>query len=63
MSAPSRSEGFLGTMELQVAVGAAGEDRAQAVCSKEDEDGHSWIISLKAQNSFNRESSILLKEL
>ncbi|KAK4796373.1 hypothetical protein SAY86_028699 [Trapa natans] len=36
MSAPSRSEGFLGTMELQVAGGAAGEDRVQAVCSEED---------------------------
>ncbi|PKI33922.1 hypothetical protein CRG98_045685 [Punica granatum] len=36
MSAPSRSEGFLGAMELQVAGGAAGEDRVQAVCSEEN---------------------------
>ncbi|KAK6913778.1 PPM-type phosphatase-like domain [Dillenia turbinata] len=36
MSAPSRSEGFLNAMELQVAGGAAGEDRVQAVCSEEN---------------------------
>lgn len=36
MSAPSRSEGFLNAMEVQVAGGAAGEDRVQAVCSEEN---------------------------
>lgn len=36
MSAPSRSEGFLSSMEVQVAGGAAGEDRVQAVCSEEN---------------------------
>lgn len=36
MSAPSRSEGFLKAMEFQVAGGAAGEDRVQAVCSEEN---------------------------
>ncbi|WOH12987.1 hypothetical protein DCAR_0832496 [Daucus carota subsp. sativus] len=36
MSAPSRSESFLNAMELQVAGGAAGEDRVQAVCSEEN---------------------------
>ncbi|KAF8401495.1 hypothetical protein HHK36_012435 [Tetracentron sinense] len=36
MSAPSRSEGFLNCMEVQVAGGAAGEDRVQAVCSEEN---------------------------
>ncbi|XP_050219936.1 probable protein phosphatase 2C 40 [Mercurialis annua] len=36
MSAPSRNEGFLNTMEVQVAGGAAGEDRVQAVCSEEN---------------------------
>lgn len=36
MSAPSTSEGFLNAMELQVAGGAAGEDRVQAVCSEEN---------------------------
>ncbi|KAL5852415.1 hypothetical protein ACOSQ3_007533 [Xanthoceras sorbifolium] len=35
MSAPSRSEGFLNSMEVQMAGGAAGEDRVQAVCSEE----------------------------
>ncbi|KAF1891218.1 hypothetical protein Lal_00001360 [Lupinus albus] len=35
MSAPSRSEGFLNATEVQVAGGAAGEDRVQAVCSEE----------------------------
>ncbi|KAE8076754.1 hypothetical protein FH972_015381 [Carpinus fangiana] len=35
-SAPSRSEGFLNAMEVQVAGGAAGEDRVQAVCSEEN---------------------------
>lgn len=35
-SAPSRSEGFLNPMEVQVAGGAAGEDRVQAVCSEEN---------------------------
>lgn len=36
MSAPSRSNGFLNVMEIQVAGGAAGEDRVQAVCSEEN---------------------------
>ncbi|KAJ6351737.1 hypothetical protein OIU78_007602 [Salix suchowensis] len=36
MSAPSRNEGFLNAMEVQVADGAAGEDRVQAVCSEEN---------------------------
>lgn len=36
MSAPSRSESFLNAMELQIAGGAAGEDRVQAVCSEEN---------------------------
>ncbi|PON88316.1 Protein phosphatase [Trema orientale] len=36
MSAPSKSEGFLNSMEVQVAGGAAGEDRVQAVCSEEN---------------------------
>ncbi|XP_016648046.1 PREDICTED: probable protein phosphatase 2C 40 isoform X2 [Prunus mume] len=36
MSPPSRSEGFLNAMEVQVAGGAAGEDRVQAVCSEEN---------------------------
>ncbi|KAK6254506.1 hypothetical protein SCA6_015811 [Theobroma cacao] len=36
MSAPSRSDSFLNAMELQVAGGAAGEDRVQAVCSEEN---------------------------
>ncbi|GMH08314.1 hypothetical protein Nepgr_010154 [Nepenthes gracilis] len=36
LSAPSPSEGFLNAMEVQVAGGAAGEDRVQAVCSEED---------------------------
>lgn len=35
MSAPSRSEGFLNAVEVQIAGGAAGEDRVQAVCSEE----------------------------
>ncbi|PQQ16578.1 putative protein phosphatase 2C 40 [Prunus yedoensis var. nudiflora] len=35
-SPPSRSEGFLNAMEVQVAGGAAGEDRVQAVCSEEN---------------------------
>ncbi|KAK0608254.1 hypothetical protein LWI29_027942 [Acer saccharum] len=35
MSAPSRSEGFLNSTEVQMAGGAAGEDRVQAVCSEE----------------------------
>ncbi|KAK9671893.1 hypothetical protein RND81_12G062200 [Saponaria officinalis] len=35
-SAPSASEGFLNAIEVQVAGGAAGEDRVQAVCSEED---------------------------
>ncbi|XP_061370547.1 probable protein phosphatase 2C 40 isoform X2 [Gastrolobium bilobum] len=35
-SAPSRSESFLNAMEVQVAGGAAGEDRVQAVCSEEN---------------------------
>ncbi|KAI4345424.1 hypothetical protein L6164_012550 [Bauhinia variegata] len=36
MSAPSRNEGFLNAVEVQVAGGAAGEDRVQAVCSEEN---------------------------
>ncbi|RDY01071.1 putative protein phosphatase 2C 40, partial [Mucuna pruriens] len=36
MSAPARSEGFLNAMEVDVAGGAAGEDRVQAVCSEEN---------------------------
>nr|KYP58089.1 putative protein phosphatase 2C 40 [Cajanus cajan] len=36
MSDPSRSEGFLNSTEVQVAGGAAGEDRVQAVCSEEN---------------------------
>lgn len=36
MSAPSRSDAFLNSMEVQMAGGAAGEDRVQAVCSEED---------------------------
>ncbi|ESW10901.1 hypothetical protein PHAVU_009G247700 [Phaseolus vulgaris] len=36
MSAPSRTEGFLSAMDVQVAGGAAGEDRVQAVCSEEN---------------------------
>ncbi|KAJ8766764.1 hypothetical protein K2173_007831 [Erythroxylum novogranatense] len=36
MSAPSKSEGCLSNMEVQVAGGAAGEDRVQAVCSEEN---------------------------
>ncbi|XVF28332.1 hypothetical protein REPUB_Repub15cG0020400 [Reevesia pubescens] len=40
MSAPSRSDSFLNAMEVQVAGGAAGEDRVQAVCSEENE----WLF-------------------
>ncbi|ESW26269.1 hypothetical protein PHAVU_003G105000 [Phaseolus vulgaris] len=36
MTDPSRSEGFLNVKEVQVAGGAAGEDRVQAVCSEEN---------------------------
>lgn len=36
MSAPSKSEGFLNASEVEVAGGAAGEDRVQAVCSEEN---------------------------
>ncbi|QCD79981.1 pyruvate dehydrogenase phosphatase [Vigna unguiculata] len=36
MSDPSRGEGFLNGKEVQVAGGAAGEDRVQAVCSEEN---------------------------
>ncbi|KAK4483284.1 hypothetical protein RD792_010469 [Penstemon davidsonii] len=36
MSAPSRSDSFLSAMEVQIAGGAAGEDRVQAVCSEEN---------------------------
>ncbi|XP_010551067.1 PREDICTED: probable protein phosphatase 2C 40 [Tarenaya hassleriana] len=36
MSAPSRNEGFPSRTEVQVAGGAAGEDRVQAVCSEEN---------------------------
>lgn len=39
-SAPSRSDSFLNAMEVQVAGGAAGEDRVQAVCSEENE----WLF-------------------
>ncbi|PIA44451.1 hypothetical protein AQUCO_01700210v1 [Aquilegia coerulea] len=35
-SAPSRSESFLNAIEVEVAGGAAGEDRVQAVCSEEN---------------------------
>ncbi|KAL7144472.1 hypothetical protein ABFS83_07G014600 [Erythranthe nasuta] len=35
-SAPSRSDSFLNAMEVQIAGGAAGEDRVQAVCSEEN---------------------------
>ncbi|KAA8527461.1 hypothetical protein F0562_034824 [Nyssa sinensis] len=40
MSAPSRGQGFLNATEIQVAGGAAGEDRVQAVCSEENE----WLF-------------------
>ncbi|KAI3756122.1 hypothetical protein L1987_55936 [Smallanthus sonchifolius] len=36
LSAPSRNEDFLNAIEVQVAGGAAGEDRVQAVCSEEN---------------------------
>jgi len=36
MSAPSRSNGFLNAIEVEMAGGAAGEDRVQAVCSEEN---------------------------
>lgn len=36
LSAPSRNEDFLNAAEVQVAGGAAGEDRVQAVCSEEN---------------------------
>ncbi|CAJ1941021.1 unnamed protein product [Sphenostylis stenocarpa] len=36
MSDPSRTEGFINVKEIQVAGGAAGEDRVQAVCSEEN---------------------------
>ncbi|GAB4843597.1 hypothetical protein Ancab_013561 [Ancistrocladus abbreviatus] len=36
LSAPSPNESFLNAIEVQVAGGAAGEDRVQAVCSEED---------------------------
>lgn len=36
MSAPSRSESFLNAIEVEIAGGAAGEDRVQAVCSEEN---------------------------
>ncbi|XP_022878747.1 probable protein phosphatase 2C 40 isoform X1 [Olea europaea var. sylvestris] len=39
-SAPSRSDSFLNTVEVQVAGGAAGEDRVQAVCSEEN----GWVF-------------------
>ncbi|XP_075512366.1 putative protein phosphatase 2C 40 [Primulina tabacum] len=35
-----KSQNFLGTMEVQVAGGAAGEDRVQAVCSEEN----GWVF-------------------
>ncbi|XP_068660403.1 probable protein phosphatase 2C 40 [Aristolochia californica] len=37
MSAPSRSEGFFNEMEVQMAGGAAGEDRVQTICCEENE--------------------------
>ncbi|GMI72156.1 hypothetical protein like AT3G16560 [Hibiscus trionum] len=40
MSAPTRSDSFLNAVEVQVAGGAAGEDRVQAVCSEENE----WLF-------------------
>ncbi|KAK4425851.1 putative protein phosphatase 2C 40 [Sesamum alatum] len=40
MSAPSRSESFLNVMDVQIAGGAAGEDRVQAVCSEEN----GWVF-------------------
>ncbi|XP_058083345.1 probable protein phosphatase 2C 40 [Magnolia sinica] len=40
MSAPSRSEGFLNAVEVEMAGGAAGEDRVQAICSEED----GWVF-------------------
>ncbi|KAL5983800.1 hypothetical protein ACLOJK_017892 [Asimina triloba] len=40
MSSPSRNEGFLIAEEVQMAGGAAGEDRVQAVCSEED----GWVF-------------------
>ncbi|KAK9065598.1 hypothetical protein SSX86_014999 [Deinandra increscens subsp. villosa] len=36
LSGPSRNEDFLNAVEVQVAGGAAGEDRVQAVCSEEN---------------------------
>ncbi|KAJ7955087.1 Phosphatase 2C family protein [Quillaja saponaria] len=36
MSSPSKNEGFINGAEVQVAGGAAGEDRVQAVCSEEN---------------------------
>ncbi|KAL2459644.1 putative protein phosphatase 2C 40 [Forsythia ovata] len=36
MSSPSRGDSFLNAVEVQVAGGAAGEDRVQAVCSEEN---------------------------
>ncbi|GAA0157488.1 protein phosphatase [Lithospermum erythrorhizon] len=40
MSAPSRNESFLNALEVQVAGGAAGEDRVQTVCSEEN----GWVF-------------------
>ncbi|KAM7258540.1 hypothetical protein ACFE04_014281 [Oxalis oulophora] len=40
VSDPSKSESFLNVTEAQVAGGAAGEDRVQAVCSEE----HGWLF-------------------
>ncbi|XP_052875006.1 probable protein phosphatase 2C 40 isoform X1 [Gossypium arboreum] len=40
MSVPTRSDSFLNAVEVQVAGGAAGEDRVQAVCSEENE----WLF-------------------
>ncbi|XP_072999914.1 probable protein phosphatase 2C 40 [Typha latifolia] len=40
MSAPSRSKGFLNSLEVQMAGGAAGEDRVQAFCSEEND----WLF-------------------
>ncbi|KAE8734020.1 putative protein phosphatase 2C 40 [Hibiscus syriacus] len=46
MSALTRSDSFLNAVEVQVAGGAAGEDRVQAVCSEEN-DG-SFVPSMMA---------------
>ncbi|XP_076896796.1 putative protein phosphatase 2C 40 [Bidens hawaiensis] len=40
LSVPSRNEDFLNAIEVEVAGGAAGEDRVQAVCSEEN----GWVF-------------------